>query len=347
MINDFVVAEDLHLLHLGIMKKLLLIWKDGLSNFEFKWNNDDIKNLNEMLKRINSCMPTEIHRSTRSIDYLKFWKGTELRTFLLYIGIVVLKTVLRDVEYMHFVKLFCAVTLCYTDKYINKNRGRMSDLIRELFNEYIEDFIDIYGPEYVSSNVHNLSHVIDDVLRFGNLTKISAYQFENSLFSLKLRLRTCDKPLEQIARRISELDLDHRNAISEIPICETPIVKYPFQYEEQTVFGSIILNEIFFLNKKNIGDKWFLSDCGKIVEFHFALKHDDEYLVSGYCIENLNNFFTQPFSSNKIYIFSGVIKKSYQITHFKLKNVMAKMICMQRAINSTEFVFMPLLHTLK
>lgn len=89
MIDDFVVAEDLHLFHLGLMKKCLLFWKDGKSNLAQKWTEDDVKKLNEMLKSINNDMPTDIHRSVRSIDCFKFWKGSELRTFLLYIGPVV------------------------------------------------------------------------------------------------------------------------------------------------------------------------------------------------------------------------------------------------------------------
>lgn len=98
MVDDFIVAKDLHLLHLGIMKKMILIWKEGRCNFQYKWVDSHIANLNEMLKNINNDMPTDIHRSVRNIDCFKFWKGSELRTFLLYIGIVVLKHVLQDEE---------------------------------------------------------------------------------------------------------------------------------------------------------------------------------------------------------------------------------------------------------
>lgn len=246
-------------------------------------------------------------------------------------------------SFVHFIKLFCAVTLCYTDKYIR--RERTVNFIRESFDEYIEEFINIYGIEYISSNVYNLTHVVVDVLKFGNLSKISAYQFENCLYSLKLRLRKCDNPLEQISRRIVELDLDYREAINEMSVCP-PILSNPFKYQQETVFGSIVLNGNFVLNNKKNGDKWFLIDS-KIVEFHFATKHNDEYLIYGYCVEKLNNFFTRPISSTIINIYSGKIKKSNQIAHFNLNNIMAKMICMQKVKDSEEFVFMPLLHTIK
>lgn len=85
MIEDFVIADELHLLHLGVMKKCLLMWKDGQVNSSEKWTHANVRTLNEMLKSINNDMPTDIHRSVRGIDCIKFWKGTELRTFLLYL----------------------------------------------------------------------------------------------------------------------------------------------------------------------------------------------------------------------------------------------------------------------
>lgn len=343
MVDDFIVAEDLHLFHLGLMKKCILMWKDGRTN---KWRDTDIGKLNGMLKKINNDMPSDIHRSVRSIDCFKFWKGTELRTFLLYIGPVVLKHVLTECEYNHFMKLFCAVTICSTDKYLNKNKDRMSSLVRELFDEYIEEFIDLYGIEYVSSNVHNLTHVIDDVLRFGNLTKISAYPFENCLAGLKLRLRNCNKPLEQIARRISELNLDYRDPIDleQNNFINEPILKNEFDSAGKKVFSQIIFGTHLLLNSRKFGDKFFLTDNGKIVKFQFCLKHNADYLLYGSCLENVENFFTKPFSSRNIYIFSGNDEMFAAPAYYNIQNVMAKMICIR---NNEELVFMPLLHTLK
>lgn len=89
-------------------------------------------------------MPTDIHRSVRSLNLFKFWKGTEFRSLLLYVGIVVLKPVLRKEEYEHFLKLFCAVTICSNDKYLMH-----IDIAENLFNQYIEEFIDLYGLDSI------------------------------------------------------------------------------------------------------------------------------------------------------------------------------------------------------
>lgn len=51
-----------------------------------------------------------------------------------------------------------------------------------------------------------------DLAIYPKLILIS-YVFENALYGLKLRLRTCQRPLEQISRRIIELDLDYREPV--------------------------------------------------------------------------------------------------------------------------------------
>lgn len=342
MVDDFVTSDDLHLLHLGVMKKCLLMWRDGVNNFERKWNPSDITKLNELLKNINHDMPSDIHRSIRDLNCLKFWKGSEFRTFLQYIGIVVLKDLLHEDDYKHFVKLYCAVILMSTDKYLNRNREKIGICARELFNEYITEYIDLYGEEYVSSNIHNLSHIVNDVLRFGNLTKISSYVFENCLYGLKLRVRNCNRPLEQISRRISELDLDFRNPIDFDEEKIEPYMKYPFSNENKLVYSQIFFNDLF-LSSRNFGDKWFLSNNGQVVEFHFAIKQDTKHLLYGSCMKKLENFFEQPFSSKNIHVFSCNRDKLHP-KYFEIDNVAAKMVCVR---NSEHYIFMPLLHTLK
>lgn len=42
-----------------------------------------------------------------------------------------------------------------------------------LLKDYIEQFIQIYGIDSISSNVHNAAHVINDVKKFGTLSEIS------------------------------------------------------------------------------------------------------------------------------------------------------------------------------
>lgn len=55
----------------------------------------------------------------------------------------------------------------------------------QLIKDFIETFIDIYDIDSISSNLHNLCYVVDDVKKCGPLPGISSYPFENYLCSLK------------------------------------------------------------------------------------------------------------------------------------------------------------------
>lgn len=177
------------------------MWIGELKGFSRTWSTQELKKISADLAKCNNTRPSEIHRCIRSLDVIHHWKGTEFRVFLLYLGIVILQNHLNEQEYELFKTLFCAVTICSTEAY-----KRYLPVARGLFIEFIENHIDIYGENSITMNIHNTSHVVDDVENLGPLDTISAYAFENSLHHLKLRLKQCDKPLQQIARRLSELE---------------------------------------------------------------------------------------------------------------------------------------------
>lgn len=342
MINDFVTSDSLRLFHLGIMKKCLLIWLGQKDNYEYKWTSCDIDNMNKLLANCNEDIASDIHRSIRNLGCIKFWKGTELRTFLFYLGVVVLKQWLRKEEYEHFLKLYCAVVLCSHEKY-----SEHLNLAEEKFAEYFEGYIDLYGINSITSNVHNLTHVVSDVRRFGPLPNIVSYAFENTLSGLKLTLRTCNRPLEQITRRIFELDLDYREPINVDNyqnVNAEPYLKYLIESNETNdlCYQQISLGSDSFLSSRKFGDKWFLTKDGKIIEFHYAVQLNGKHFLNGSRIENLENWFTEPFSSSLINVYSAK-NKTFPAHYYPLEDVKAKMVCMHY---EDILVFIPLLHTL-
>lgn len=56
----------------------------------------------------------------------------------------------------------------------------------------------------MTSNIHNVLHIIEDVRRFGDLPSMSAYPFESYLGKMKSIIRAGHHPLKQIARRMAE-----------------------------------------------------------------------------------------------------------------------------------------------
>lgn len=258
MVKDFIVADPLHLLELGVMKRLLTGWRDGKFGFTGKLSAFQIQKLSDRITKIR--LPCEFHRKIRSLDCLAFWKGTEWRTFLNYIGIIVLSDMLDETLYNHFLLLFTAITICSSDFYVN-----LRPLAQQLFERFIEEFKNIYGEEYITSNIHNLEHVVSDVERFGSLDSISAYPFENYLSQLKKCLRQGNNCLEQVANRILE-------KITVKQYRETPKGPFPNLFKRNNNINCSIRDGL--LLNQSFENSWFLSKQNEIVKMCDA-SYDD------------------------------------------------------------------------
>lgn len=182
MIEDIIVADSLHLLELGVMKKLLNGWRTGCMSMNAKWSTFEKKQISNLL--VNVRFPEEIHRRMRSLDFVSLWKGLEYRNFLNYAGIVVLKDYLPAKYFNHFLILFCAVRICSVSRY-----SILLEIARSLFIDFLIQFKSLYGVEFMTSNIHNLCHIVDEVKKFGPLSTLSAYPFENCLHLLKKKFK--------------------------------------------------------------------------------------------------------------------------------------------------------------
>lgn len=231
MVADFPIADPFHLVDLGIMKRCLLAWANGRCRYKTKWSARDITIISAKLEDVNQTLPFEIHRKVRRLDCIHFWKGLEFRTFLLYIGPAILKSHLSEEVYNHFLLFFCSITILSC-----KHHLRWINIAKKLLDDYIKQFIKIYGQHSISSNVHNLCHVVDDAEKFGDLIMLSSYPFENALGQIKHLIRSGNKPLAQAAKRCLEFT-------SLPPTLNTDHRKYPFMANKSAtnVFKKIAL----------------------------------------------------------------------------------------------------------
>lgn len=96
-----VPLEYMHLICLGVMKKLLTMWTFGKPQMNLK--SKEIIDINRQLLSIVECTPNEFARRPRSLKEFKRWKATELRFFLLlYAGSVILKGNIENGRYINF-----------------------------------------------------------------------------------------------------------------------------------------------------------------------------------------------------------------------------------------------------
>lgn len=84
--------DYMHLVCLGVTKRLLQIWLRG--NKHVRLSMDNIQKISGHLILIKPCIPFEFARKPRSLNDIDQWKATELRQFLLYTGIVIMKLIL-------------------------------------------------------------------------------------------------------------------------------------------------------------------------------------------------------------------------------------------------------------
>lgn len=161
-----------------------------------------MKIISKKLLNCASYIPVEFNRRPRSLSELARWKATEFRMFLLYTGPVALKNILPVSLYEIFLLFHCAITILISPKHINQ---RGTDLAHELLLMFIKHSITVYGRTFIVYNVHILCHLCDDVSLFGALDNYSGFPFENYLGMLKHLVRSPNKLLLQIVKRLKEM----------------------------------------------------------------------------------------------------------------------------------------------
>lgn len=347
MIKDFPTSDSLHLIDLGIMKRCLVGWKDGtFRNFRMKWCAQDIANIGNFL--LNCKMPSEIHRKVRGLDCLSHWKGLEYRTFFYYIGIVILKKYLPYDVYEHFLCLFCGITICsslFYMKYINA--------AEQLLEHYVEMYRDIYGEEYITSNIHNILHIVDDVRNFGVLSTFSSYPFESKLYQIKNMLRRANNPLVQVAKRLTEQNKvectqnSFKNNNTTYPIFRKQndghgINTTGLEADSNIKFFSKIETNNFMLSTE-YKNKWFLTNNNQIICLKNIIVQNDIVTIYGSSLKYLNDFFVTPIRSSYLNIWSSNCQEN-KPQFYSLNEIKCKLVSIKQ--DNENAVFIPLLHTL-
>jgi hypothetical protein len=143
----------------------------------------------------------EFQRKIRTFNDLSYWKATEFRTFLLYVGPVVLQNILDKNAYENFCKLCYYMRILNSDTLLTETD--LSFVQKQLEN-FVENFGKIYGEEFLSINLHSLLHIIEDIRNFGNVNNYSCFPFESFLSETKRFIKTGFLPLHQLKKRYVE-----------------------------------------------------------------------------------------------------------------------------------------------
>jgi len=190
--------DYMHLICLGVTRKLLMLWMRGPLNTRLSVGL--LNQISQRLIDLRNALPSEFARRPRTLFEVDRWKATEFRSFLLYTGPVILKGLLSEPLYNHFMLLSASIYCCLN----SVTCVHYLPFVRSSLIQFVNLAAEIYGKDVLVYNMHSVIHIADDVARFGSLDAISCFPFENHLRLLKKLVRKAEMPLQQIVRRISE-----------------------------------------------------------------------------------------------------------------------------------------------
>ena len=295
MVGQF-PCEYMHLICLGVVKKLIGNWVDGKPS-DNKLSAYQIGQISQDLLARSTEVVSEFSRKPRALNELPRWKATELRLFLLYVGPVVLKRVINNDNFKVFMSLHVATSILVNPERYKTLNSYAHDLLRYV----VSSWKILFGEDNVSYNVHCLTHIAKDALKLGALDTFGAFKFESKLGQLKKLIRTPHKPLEQVVRRILESECfeKHVNGKNEVKLRmehtrdNLPPGKFISQHH-------ILETKQYTLRCKNLKDSYFLTHQKQLVSVKNIYKSDqsnDNISILGEVYSVKSSFFTDPCDS--------------------------------------------------
>ncbi|XP_028518623.1 uncharacterized protein LOC110251203 [Exaiptasia diaphana] len=176
--HDIILGTAVDYMHCvleGVMKLLLELWFTSKGGQGEPFNISD--RVEDADKRISELKPpNRISRCPRSIEgHRKYWKANELRAFLLFYGAIVLRGILPDVYYEHFMLFSEAIfILC-----LGNVTHAQIDHAERLLKHFCLKFPKLYSERYQTANLHALLHLGEDVRNLGPLWTHSTFPFES------------------------------------------------------------------------------------------------------------------------------------------------------------------------
>lgn len=283
---DGVPVDYMHAVLEGVLGRLMKLWFDSSNCRMPYYIGKSVKSIDYLL--MAQTPPEEFSRSPRSIcSHRNYWKATELKQWLLYYSLPILKTKLSPLYWHHYSLLVCAMHILLRDQ-ITNNQLSVTEMMLE---DFCSIFKELYQEVNCTHNVHLLTHLIKYVKLWGPLWTHSAFCFENknglikNLFHGKTDI-TC-QILFNINVQSSMQSLSHLiklkdgDAISQC-IYETNHIKSNMTtiYEHVYACGNIELATLTKAQQDALG----YQDNAQV--FYRLLKEDTMYHSTRYCRYN-------------------------------------------------------------
>lgn len=166
--------DYLHLVCLGSTRKLLFQWVKGRP--PYKLRHAKVDQISAKLVSFKLFFPSDFPRKPRTLNDINYYKGTELRTFLLYTGYAALYSVLDKDELKNFLFLHTAMYILLSK---HCSETWWNSLAQKLLEKFVKNCVKLYGHEFISYNIHSLLHLSDDAKTHNSIEECSTFKFES------------------------------------------------------------------------------------------------------------------------------------------------------------------------
>lgn len=169
--------------------------------------------LHKLTAEIGKDIPVEFPRKMRSTVYYGKYKAVDFKFFLLYVAPIMLQNIMNDDAFDHLMLLVVGCRLMFSTNWMENTTQA-----RKFFTEFVNLAKDFYGKSFLSINVHNLCHIVDDAENMHcSLSDITAFEFESYLGKISSRLRSPKNIVKQYCKRQWELENYARKKAVEEP----------------------------------------------------------------------------------------------------------------------------------
>lgn len=166
--------DYMHGVILGVTKRLLSLWFTADGSGKSFSLQQFVEVVDERLKKIKP--PHFITRRPRSIsEHMKYWKASELRAWLLFYSLPVLKDIMRTEYFVHYASFVEAIWILLDESISEYDLDKCTRLL----HKFVLDMESPYGLKYCTLNIHQCLHLPDCVRDLGPLWVYSCFHFES------------------------------------------------------------------------------------------------------------------------------------------------------------------------
>lgn len=301
----------------GVMKSLMNLWKNG--ELEYRLNSKVQKKINCDLAAMAQFCPRELSQRQLSLENVTNWSASDWKEFLLYYSPIVLKSRMKQNNYVHFLYFHLAMRILISTE--PAQFDTQSYMFGLLINTFFVDFKILYSNEKIDYNMHSLLHFEENLRMLKSFKKLNGFVYEEQISMIE----------EAIGDSLDELNLDetgeriieNSRTMTENKINEVIYTTYP----HVNVKGELVFKN-FTLSKHEPDNHVIMVDGVIRIE---GIENDiarNQIFIVGRRYQKVEIMFQAPMSDQRLLLVSSlsplytfylkdVISKAVKIEHHK------------------------------